>query len=397
MGADLYTRRFLALWMTHFCFMLAVGLFYLFPIFLKYNGADRADVGLIMGSLALAAVLARPLTAWFIDRLGRRNTVFMGAALFVLTPLVYLSFEGPVSGYYWALVGVRVLYGLGLSLCMTTPFTWVSDLVPPGRMNEGLGIFGVSGLIAMALGPALGELIVAHLGFYALFVCASLLSAFPVILVRNIPDYGFDSGKERNKDSDSFFRVLIRRDTVHINGISLLFGFSLASTMNFVTLYAEQQQIGVVSIFFIAFSGAAIVTRVFGGRLADRIGETRIIPFALAFSALGFLSLIAARYTFHFMLSGVVVGLAHGFLFPGLTSMILRGKPYSLRPKMIAIFTGAMDGGVFAGSLILGRIAESWGFEAIYMIAGLAMISALVIFLMVPAGGLKPGIDREGI
>lgn len=381
MGADLYTRRFLALWMTHFCFMLAVGLFYLFPIFLKQNGADRADVGLIMGSLSLAAVLARPLTAWLIDRLGRRRTVFLGSLVFGVLPLVYLVFKGPISGYYWALLGVRVIHGLGLSLCLTTPFTWVSDLVPPGRMNEGLGIFGVSGLIAMALGPALGELIVANIGFQSLFVAASLLSFMPLLLVRRLPDCDPDPDGD-GQGGGSFFRVLARRETMPIAGIALLFGFGMASTMNFVTLYAQQQMIEVVSIFFIAFSGAAVMTRIFGGRLADRIGESRIIPFALVLSVVGFLSLIPAGSTNGFLLSGVLVGLAHGFLFPGLTSIMVRGKPYAMRPKLIAIFTGAVDGGVFAGSIILGATAQRLGFESIYAVAALAMASALAVFMV---------------
>ena len=384
MGADLYTRRFLALWMTHFCFMLAVGLFYLFPIFLKQNGADRADVGLIMGSLALAAVISRPLTAWLIDHHGRRATVFLGSAVFGLVPLVYLAFQGPVSGYYWALLGVRVVHGVGLSLCLTTPFTWVSDLVPPGRMNEGLGIFGVSGLIAMALGPALGELILAKAGFGALFVAASLLSLTPLILVRNLPDFDPDPESGEEQGGDSFFRLLIRRGTRSITAMAMLFGFGMASTVNFVTLYAQQRQIGIVSVFFISFSGAAVMTRIFGGRMADRVGEARIIPFALGLSVVGFLSLVQADSTALFLLSGVVVGLAHGFLFPALTAMAVRGRPYSVRPKLIAIFTGAVDGGVFLGSFILGRVAQDLGFGAIYVIAAGAMVAALAIFLLAP-------------
>jgi len=382
--ADLYTRRFLTLWLTHFCFMLSVGLFYLLPLFLKTNGADRIDVGLIMGSLALAAVLARPLTTWVIDRLGRRKTVLLGAFLFIVTPLLYLVFKGPVENYYWTLILVRVLHGVGLSLCLTAPFTWVSDLVPPGRMNEGLGIFGVSGLIAMAVGPALGELVVSQAGFDALFWIASGLAVFPVILVRTIPDRAVDPGSESEQERDSFFRVLIRPDTMPITGIALLFGFGMASTMNFVTLYAQQRGISVVSIFFIAFSGAAIVTRIFGGRLADRVGEGRIIPFALALSSIGFLSLIPAASTTFFMVSGFIVGLAHGFLFPGLTTTMVKGRPYNMRPKLIAIFTGAVDGGIFAGSLVLGRVGESLGFGPVYLIACLAMLSALAVFMAIP-------------
>ena len=384
MGTELYTRRYLALWVTHFCFMLALGLFYLFPIFLKNNGADRTDVGLIMGTLALAAVLARPLTTWLIDRLGRKKTIYLGAGLFFITPLSYLAFEGPVNEYYWALLGVRMVHGIGLSLCLTTPFAWVSDLVPAGRINEGLGIFGVSGLISMALGPALGELIINQAGFDLLYLSASALEVVPILVIRNVPDAGACPEEREQDGRDSFFKILFRRDIRPIVVVALLFGIAVASTFNFVTLHAAQQKIGVISIFFIAFSGAAILTRVFGGRLADRVGEEKIIPVALIISIVGLLGLAPAHNTFHFLLSGLTVGLAHGFLFPGLTAVVVRNKPYSIRPKMIAIFTGAVDGGIFAGSLILGRIGQNWGFGAIYLAAALATAAALAVFWAYP-------------
>lgn len=394
MGSNLYTKSFLALWVTHFCFMLSVGLFYLFPIFLENNGADRTDIGLIMGVLALAAVLARPMTTWLIDCLGRKKTVYLGGLLFVLTPLSYLAFKGPVSDYYWSLIGVRMIHGIGLSLCLTTPFAWVSDLVPPGRMNEGMGIFGVSGLISMAVGPALGELIISQAGFDLLYLSSSALAVVPILMVRNISDTNTCPDGTKPGDRDSFFKILVRRDIRPIIVVALMFGIAMASTFNFVTLYAAEQKIGVVSIFFIAFSGAAILTRVFGGRLADRVGEERIIPFALVVSIIGLLGLVPAHNSAHFLLAGLIVGLAHGFLFPGLTAMVVRDKPYSIRPKTIAIFTGAVDGGTFAGSLILGRVGHEWGFGAIYLVAAFATVMALVIFCAYTVGA-QPSVNSR--
>ena len=383
MSSDsLYTKWFLALGGTHLCFTLGMGLFYLFPIFLQNNGADKTDVGLIMGLWSLSAVLARPLTTWMIEHLGRRRALYSGAVIFILAPLSYMAFEGPLENYYWPMLGVRVIHGIGLSVCMTTGFTWASDLVPPARLNEGVGMFGVSGLIAMAVGPVLGELIIKQSGFDLLFITASGLSVLPLWLVHKVPDVDRELGHGEPTARESFFTILVRRDVMAVNVIAIMFGIGMASHTNFVSLYAQQRQIGLVSIFFIAFSTAAVITRFFGGRLADRVGERKVIPVALVVSAIGFLGLVFAKSNTMFFLTGLFVGLGHGMIYPALAALVVRDRPYSIRPKMIAIYTGAVDGGVFAGSLLLGGIGEFWGFGALYLTACVASVLGLFFFPM---------------
>ena len=392
MNDGLYTKWFLALGGAHLCFTLGMGFFYLFPIFLQNNGATKTDVGLIMGIWALSAVLARPLATWLIDHLGRRRALYTGATIFILSPLAYLTFRGPLSEYYWTMLGVRVVHGIGLSVCITTGFTWASDIIPPARLNEGVGMFGVSGLIAMAVGPVLGELIITQSGFDLLFITTSGLSVIPLFLVRKIPDVDRSLEYGAPAPTESFLKIMVQRDVMAINVVAIMFGIGMASHTNFVSLYAQQRHIGLVSIFFIAFSTAAVITRFIGGRLADRVGEKKVVPVALIISALGFLGLIPARTAFHFFLTGLAVGLGHGMVYPALAALVIRDKPYSIRPKMIAIYTGAVDGGVFVGSILLGRIGEDWGFGGLYLAAAAASLFGLLVFRIIkPAQGPAPG------
>ena len=96
-------------------------------------------------------------------------------------------------------------------------------------------------------------------------------------------------------------------------------------------------------------------------------------------SGLGLVGLIPAGSSLHFALCGLVVGVGHGFLFPCLTSLALRRQPSHLRAKMVAIFTGSLDGGIFAGSVILGWIGQYLGFPAIFLTAALCLGLAVVV------------------
>ena len=90
-----------------------------------------------------------------------------------------------ITGFYLVLMMMRILHGIGMALCFTAAFTFVADIVPPARLNEGIGIFGISGLVGMAAGPALAEFSLNHYGFPAMFVTASLFAG--VGLVAHFP------------------------------------------------------------------------------------------------------------------------------------------------------------------------------------------------------------------
>ena len=79
-------------------------------------------------------------------------------------------------------------------------------------------------------------------------------------------------------------------------------------------------------------------------------------------------------------MAGILSGIGHGLLFPLLNTMAVRDEEASIRGKATGIFTGGIDTGIFAGSLILGYIGDWFGLNALFVCAGLSMTAALVIF-----------------
>ena len=80
------------------------------------------------------------------------------------------------------------------------------------------------------------------------------------------------------------------------------------------------------------------------------------------------------------VLSGLMSGCGHGFLFPCLNSMVIRNEPIDIRGKITGIFTGGIDAGAFAGSILLGYIGEWIGFRSLFFAAGLALLTGLGIY-----------------
>ena len=72
-------------------------------------------------------------------------------------------------------------------------------------------------------------------------------------------------------------------------------------------------------------------------------------------------------------------GCGHGFLFPCLNSLAIRGEPINIRGKINGVFTGGLDGGTLAGSITLGYIGDWAGFQILFLIAGLVVFLGLLV------------------
>lgn len=373
----LYTPAFWTMALANLCITASFSAFFLLPLYILDHSGRQGDIGVVMGVFALASAVCRPWVAEMIDRIGRKRSYTIGSALMVVSPLLYLGLHDPLGSAYPLFLLLRALHGVGLAICFTAVFTYMADVLPQERLNEGIGMFGVSGLLGVAIGPVLAETTLRHFDFRGVFLLAGGLAL--VALLAHLPLQ--ESGPKRSVRPEATFFGLFRREKFIVLGLlSLLFGFGLAATGGFVAPLAEQRGLGFISIYFFCYSGGAIAVRFVGGRLADQLGEKRILPYGIGLYMAGLFLLPCTYHQALLCLSGVLSGLGHGLLFPQLNTMAVRGEPAEMRGKATGIFTGSIDTGIFAGSLGLGYIGDGFGLNALFVCAGLSMATAMILF-----------------
>ncbi len=372
--AVLYSVPFLLMGLANFCFTSSYACFYMLPLFLVNRGGNQSDVGIIMGSFALASVLCRPWISEMIDRMGRKPSFTLGTLIMSFAPLVYLGFNGDLHDNYGPMLVVRVIHGVGLAICSTAVFTYVADIIPPQRLNEGIGIFGVSGLMGLAFGPATAELVIRRWGFDAFFLTASLLGVLALTSHLGLKD---SYVAQRRESAPTFFRLLLHPKLFLVSFLAALFGIATAATGNFVAPFARELQLPFIALYYLAYSVAAVLTRFGGARLGDRVGEQRVLPYAMALAGTGLLLMALLGGNLVLVAAGLLSGCGHGFLYPSLNAMAIRGEPGQIRGKVTGIYTGSIDTGIFAGSILLGYIGDWLGFRALFFAAGLAMLAGI--------------------
>lgn len=377
----LYTPAFAALFLANLTMVSSYSTFFLFPLFITKNGGDNQDIGIIMGVFAMASAFSRPWVAEMIDRIGRKRSYTIGTVMMTTLPLVHLLLTGPLSAYYFPLLLIRTVHGIGLAICFTAIFTFIIDLIPVQRLNEGIGIFGTSGLIGLAIGPLIAEPVLDRFGFPAYFLTAAVFGAAALLLHLPVRDR---KQAEPCTATPSFFALLKTRKQLVSGAMALLFGVGLAATGNFIAPLAQQRHLEYISLYYLAYSLAAVSVRFVAGKLADRVGENQIIPWGLAIAASALL--LVPLITNNVLLLGIgfLFGIGHGLLFPSLNAMAIRNEPYAVRGKVTGIFTGGIDSGSFLGALLLGVIGQQAGFAALFICAGLAMLSGFWVFRLRP-------------
>jgi MFS family permease len=374
----IYTPAFWAMALANLCHTASFSAFFLLPLYILEHGGNQGDIGVVMGVFALASAASRPWVAEMIDRIGRKRSYTLGSIVMVVSPFLYLGIHDPLGSAYLPFLLIRALHGIGLAICFTAVFTFMADILPQDRLNEGIGMFGISGLTGIAIGPVLAESTLEHFGFIGLFLIAGTLASVSLLIHQPLKESTI--ARSHGSDPATFFGMFKREKFIVVGLISMLFGFGLAGSGGFVAPLAEERNLGFISVYFFCYSGGAIAIRFVNGWISTRYGENRILPLSIIMYMAG-LFLLPITYNLSMLCTaGILSGIGHGLLFPLLNTMAVRDEQASIRGKATGIFTGGIDTGIFAGSLILGYIGDWFGLNVLFVCAGLSMTAALVIF-----------------
>ncbi|RON09172.1 MFS transporter [Pseudomonas brassicacearum] len=111
------------------------------------------------------------------DITGRRRLLLGG--IFVFTLASALCGFAPTL---WLLIVARALQGLGAAVMMALTMAFVGETVSKARTGSAMGLLGTMSAMGTALGPSLGGVLIAGLGWRALFLITVPLGLLTFLL-----------------------------------------------------------------------------------------------------------------------------------------------------------------------------------------------------------------------
>jgi len=371
----LLSRTFLLLVAAHSLHALGHASLLLLPLFLDHLGASRAEIGAMMAAAAVGGLATRPIVGWAIDRLGRRPTLFFGntvlglsmAGLFLvdeLGPLVY---------------ALRVLQGIGLGANFTAFFAFAADTVPASRRTEGLALFGISGLVPLAVNPIVDRAGVEAAGLGAIYPLLGALVVMAVPLVWLVPEPTLPrvTPKRPGAKGAGVLSAVLHRDMHSAWLAALVMGGLFAVFASFSTVAASSRGVAHPADLWFSYAAAAVVVRLFGGRVPDRLGTHNLVVPATATYGVAMILVAAATDSTAFVIAGGLAGIGHGYAFPVLAAQVVTRIPESLRGSGLAMFTALFEVAALLVPPLMGELADARGDRVMF-----ATSSVLTIFAM---------------
>lgn len=364
-------RFFLMCGFTFTVFLSAFQLLPTAPYRILALGGSKFQAGLFLAFLTYSSALSAPLTGGLADRVGKRR-VLIGSSLVIAAFSAVYGWV-PHVGLLLALVLVHGVFWSGL---LSASSAYITDVIPARRRAEGIGYWGLSTVLAVAVAPSVGFWLYQR-GWTGVCLAAAALNLVMAGIAWRLPP-------DRPGDHDPTvphrfveWRVLALSVTL------FLYSFGYGGVTSFVALYADALGIAPKSIFFTAFALTVIVTRPFSGLLADRVGARRIFVPCLVLIVAGLALLAVIRSREGMVAAAVVFGVGLGSAYPAYVAHVIDRVDASRRGAAFGSVLAAFDIGIGTGSVCAGWIVQRAGYPAAFGVAAALATLSVPYFLLV--------------
>lgn len=375
-----------------YCFILAAnfllyfGFWLLIPVLPFYLSevfsVGNSTIGIILSCYTVAALCIRPFSGYFLDSFARKPLYLMAYFIFMTMFAGYI-----IAGSLTLFILFRIIQGVSFGMVTVGGNTVVIDIMPSSRRGEGLGYYGLSNNIAMAVGPMSGLFLHdAGMSFTTIF-CCSLGSCMAGFVCASLVKTPYKPPVRREPISLDRF-ILLKGIPA---GISLLLlSIPYGMTTNYVAMYAKQIGINATTGFFFTFMAIGMaISRIFSGKIVDRGKITQVISAGLYLVVFSFFLLSACVYliswnnmlcTVVFFAVALLLGVGFGIMFPAYNTLFVNLAPNSQRGTATSTYLTSWDVGIGIGMLAGGYIAEVSTFDKAYLFGACLTIVSMLYF-----------------
>ena len=392
------------LWNRNYCKVMVANfsLFFAFyvltpllPLYLsEHFGATKDVIGLVLSGYTVTALLFRPFSGYVVDSFSRKKVLMLCFGTFSIFFAGYLA-----ASTLLLFMVVRTLHGGPFGALTVANSTVAIDVLPSSRRTEGIGYYGLSNNLSMAIAPTIGIFLYKLTNsFEALFWLALIVACLGWLVDSTVtlppPTGGVRGGHPRSKLSwDRFF--LVRGWLLGLNMVA--FGFSFGVLSNYLAIYGKEELgiTGGTGTYFMLCSVGLILSRLQGGRtlrkgrLTHNAGEGMVISL-IGYTIFILLPTVSSLLTPHSSLlenigyygSALLIGLGNGHMWPAFQNMTINVARNNQRGTANSTILISWDIGMGLGILVGGVVAELLGYTAAFWTVVAVNAAGVLLFFL---------------
>lgn len=401
------------LWNRNYCRVMAANfaLFFAFyvltpllPLYLsEHFGATKDVIGLVLSGYTIVALLFRPFSGYVVDAFPRKQVLMVCFAAFSVFFAGYLAASSLLM-----FTIVRTLHGGPFGALTVANSTVAIDVLPSSRRTEGIGYYGLSNNLAMAIAPTIGIFIYRlTASFELLFWIALVVACMGWLVDSRVGLKPKDEGGIKAADGAmsklSFDRFFLTRGW--LLGLNMVaFGFCFGVLSNYLAIYSKEQLgiTGGTGTYFMLCSVGLMLSRLQGGRALRRGLLTHNAGEGMVISLVGY-TLFILLPTLSPQLSPVgyygsalLIGLGNGHMWPAFQNMTINVAQNNQRGTANSTILVSWDCGMGLGILLGGIIAEHLGYAAAFWtVAAVNAMGVACFFLRTRRFFLNRNLNRQ--
>jgi len=388
----LWNRNYIKVMTANFSLFFA---FYvltpLLPLYLsEHFGATKDVIGLVLSGYTITALLCRPFSGYIVDSFSRKTVLMVCFGTFAIFFAGYLA-----ASTLLLFTIVRTLHGGPFGALTVSNSTVAIDVLPSSRRTEGIGYYGLSNNLAMAIAPTVGIFIYKFTAsFELLFWLALLVACLGWLVDATVTLPSKEIVRNKTKLSmDRFF--LVRGWLLGLNMVA--FGFSFGVLSNYLAIYGKEVMgiTGGTGTYFMLCSVGLILSRLQGGkalregRLTFNAGSGMVISLVgytlfILMPTLEQLSIV--NYQLSIALgyygSALLIGLGNGHMWPAFQNMTINVARNNQRGTANSTILISWDIGMGLGILVGGVISEILGYGAAFWTVVLVNAAGVACFFL---------------
>lgn len=359
--------------LTHFLLLVTVASYAIDKFHASTNIA-----GLVAGIFIIGALIGRLGTGRVIEDVGSKRVLIVSTVFFIITSALYFA-----AINLTLLIIIRFIHGIAFGAASTATGTIVAQIIPDSRKGEGIGYYSIGAILAVALGPFMGVLLIHLADFKMIFMVTSVLAAgsFAISFVVDKPIY--ESSEHYPVNAVKGFQAsnFLEFKAIPISIVILVIGFSYSGLLTFISLYAKQIHLEkVASFYFLVYAITVLISRPFSGRLFDIKGANFVVYPSLVLFAVGMFLFSQANHGMAILLAGGVIGLGYGNFISTAQAISIKEVP----PHRLGLATSTyfmfVDLGFGIGPYLLGSLIPFTGYRGLYLMMTIVILATIPLY-----------------